>query len=106
MGLEVVFERGEAFFERAALALRIPDEVADAEGREVFAFVPRGEAVAGAGAFVAPDFLADAVGFGVGDLDPAVGHDIARAEGQCEERGGEETQDHSRTDVRPRRAWA
>jgi hypothetical protein len=43
--------------------------MADAEGREIFAFVPRREAIAGAGAFVAPDFFSDAVGFGVGDFD-------------------------------------
>ena len=58
---EVGNEAGEAFLEGAAAASGIPDEVADAEGGEVFTGVPTGEAIDGAGAFVLPDAFADAV---------------------------------------------
>ena len=58
---EVGDEAGETFFEGAAAAGGIPDEVADTEGGKIFTGVPTGEAIDGAGAFVLPDAFADAV---------------------------------------------
>ena len=44
---------------RATFARRVPDEVADAEGGKGFAFVPGGEAIAGATGFILPDFASN-----------------------------------------------
>jgi hypothetical protein len=61
---EVLDQAGEAFLEGAAATGGIPDEVADAEGGEVFTGVPAGEALDGAATFILPDALADAVELG------------------------------------------
>ena len=61
LAVEVGDETGEAFFEAAAAAFGIPDEVADAEGGEVLALIPTGQAIDGARALILPDALANAV---------------------------------------------
>ena len=43
---------------------RVPDEMADAERREILALVPRSEASDGAATFVLPDFSSDPERFG------------------------------------------
>lgn len=88
---EVGDEAGETFFEGAAAAGGIPDEVADAEGGEVFTGVPTGEAIDGSGAFVLPDAFADAVelsggegGGGRGGGGRGLGHALHQS-GQSDE---------------------
>lgn len=59
-------ELGEALFEWTFNAFRVPNEVADAEGGEVFTGIPRSEAVASASALVLPDAAPDLLQLSVG----------------------------------------
>ena len=72
-------EFGKTFFERSTLALWVPDKVANAERREIFAFIPRGQSGDGSIAFVLPDSFADRKGLAVGERD----------RGKCLWRGGD-----------------
>ncbi len=59
----------EALLKRAAHVFRVPDEMTNAERGEVLARIPRGQARDGTGAFVLPDFAADAHGVGARERD-------------------------------------
>ena len=67
LGLQVADQLWEAFVKRSRSALNIPDKVPNSHRREVFAFVPSGEAFNGSSALVSPDFLAD--GFGINGVE-------------------------------------
>ena len=60
---------GKAFFKRTAHALRIPNEMPDSKGSEIFAGVPGSKSFHCAVTFVLPDLVADAHGVPVGNLD-------------------------------------
>ena len=59
----------ETFLERTAHALRIPDEMSNAEGGKVFARIPRGQSGNAAIAFVLPDTFSNSQSVRIGDLD-------------------------------------
>jgi hypothetical protein len=48
-------ELGEALLKRTMHALRVPDEMADAQRRKIFAFVPGSKSSDGATTFVLPN---------------------------------------------------
>jgi len=58
-------EFGKTFFERTTLALWVPDKVANTQRREIFAFIPRGQAGNSSIAFVLPDFFSYRKGLAV-----------------------------------------
>lgn len=59
----------KAFFERPAHALRIPNEMSDAKGSEIFTGIPGGEAGDAAIALVLPDTFSDPERVGFGNLN-------------------------------------
>jgi hypothetical protein len=61
----------KTFFERSTLAPWVPDKVADAKRREIFAFIPRGQPGNSSIAFVLPDFFSDLEGLAVRERDRA-----------------------------------
>ena len=72
-------EFGKTFFERSTLALWVPDKVANAQGRKIFAFIPRGQPGNSSIAFVSPDFFSDREGLAV----------CERERGKCLRQGGD-----------------
>jgi len=72
-------EFGKTFFERSTLALWVPDKVANAQRREIFAFIPRGQPGNRSIAFVLPDFFSDPKGLAVCERD----------RGNCLRQGGD-----------------
>lgn len=91
-GCEVADEARETFLVRTARALWVPDEVSDAEGSEVLACIPAGEAGDGTAAFVFPEPLTDFCGCGWGNGEGTVGcgsEGEEEAEEEETEHGGE-----------------
>ncbi len=62
-------ELRKTFLKWSGLPLRIPDEMANAEGCEIFAGIPRSETIDGATAFISPNAPADSLRLGFGDID-------------------------------------
>ena len=75
----------EAFFKRALLALRIPDEMRDAERGEFLAAVPSRQAVDRSSRFILPDASSYFKSLSIGELDrlrPAEGGSIDSNQGK------------------------
>ena len=72
----------EAFLERSALTSRIPDKMPNAERREIFTGIPRGQTGYGATTLVYPNPSANPVGFGGGDRDCGADGNLAQCPGQ------------------------
>jgi hypothetical protein len=72
-------EFGKTFLERSTLAFWVPDKVPNAQGREILAFIPRGQPGDSSIAFVLPDFLSDFDGLAVCERD----------RGKCLRQGGD-----------------
>ena len=78
MGGNEANELRKTFIERAALTFWVPDEVADAEGSEVFAHVPGGQPGDCATAFILPNPFTDSLGIGRGNIDGGVQRNIGQ----------------------------
>ena len=68
-------ERRETFLERATGALWVPNEVADPEGGEVLALIPRRKAGQGSVAFILPDLISNPPRVGRREIDCGQGGD-------------------------------
>ena len=65
----------KTFVERATRAFWVPDEVTDAEGGEVFAFIPGSKPGQGSVALILPDPVSNAARIGRREIDSRQGGD-------------------------------